>query len=344
MHSFSSLMQRIGMFLRGSDSAGQIVRIFEGRMHIRMICNTSTRPLKLECALDGVTFCSDRISQHQKCADGALELNVPLPIISADVSNITVRTGRFYRQHLAGSPWYLNQKSRSVNYALLHIPKTAGTSLRVALEGALGGNKVFPNARYLRLRGGKYLNYNEMADALTGASSDVSLIQGHLPLASLRELAPDAKLITVLRKPVERVTSLLKHMKIHHRVSGSFEEMLRESGPAGTVSPNQQTRLLSLLESGAPMEEHVESAKEQLATFAVVGLAERYRETLSLCEGLLGLSLGKPRYLNLSKLPGDHWSTEMTEEIEELNRFDAELYRYAEQIFARQLQGISVDI
>lgn len=70
-----------------------------------------------------------------------------------------------------------------------------------------------------------------------------------------------------------------------------------------------------------------------------MGLTERYRETLILCEALLGLALGQPDYLNLSKLPNESWSIELTENIEALNRYDDDLYRHAEQIFERQLRG-----
>ena len=91
------------------------------------------------------------------------------------------------------------------------------------------------------------------------------------------------------------------------------------------------------------MAAHLESAKEQLETFAIVGLTERYRETLILCEAVLGMPLGRPEYLNLSQLPSKHWSSEMTEKIEDLNRYDTELYRFAEQIFERHLQEMMAD-
>lgn len=343
MHFFASLRQRFGQFLGRSDSTGQIVRVVDGCLHIRVICNNRARPLKLKCALDGFVFYRDTISQQQ-CADDALEVKIPLPVIPPDADNITVRIGRFVLEHLAGSPWHLSQKPLNVSYALLHIPKTAGTSLRVAIEGALGSASVFPNTRYIQLRGGKYLKQNEMASAMSGASPAVSLIQGHFSLRGLKELVPDARLVTVLRNPLSRVTSLLKHMRARHGATQSYEDMLSVSSASGGAPANTQTRLLSLLELRAPISEHLDSAKEQLETFSVVGLTERYHETLVLCEAILGLSLGPPKYLNLSELPGEEWSFELLEKIEDLNWYDAELYRYAEKIFERQLQRVTIDI
>ncbi|MEO1856018.1 MAG: hypothetical protein ABGY95_01460 [Rubritalea sp.] len=300
--------------------------------------------MKIACAIDGAIVYSETVSEQRQrtCADGAVDLQISLPPIPTDAVNITVRTGHFFLSHLAGSPWHLEQKPRSVNYALLHIPKTAGTSLRVALEAALGAERVFPNREYLRLRGGQYLNANEMAFALAGASPAVSLIQGHLSLKEVKKLSPDAKMITVLRRPSERLISNLKHIRNRHGVTDAFEDILSDVGSAAALA-NKQTRQLSVLELEAPMQEHLESAKEQLATFAVVGLTERYPETLILCEALLGLSLGQPEHLNSGEPSGEPWSTELTERIEALNYYDAELYRCAEQIFECQLQGVAVD-
>lgn len=341
---FSSLMQRIRRAARFPKPTGQVVRIAEGDLHVRVICSNPIRPLKIACAIDDVIFYSETVSEQRQraCVDGSVDLQISLPPIPTDAVNITVRTGGVSLHHLAGSPWHLDQKPPSVNYALLHIPKTAGTSLRVALEAALGAERVFPNEEYLWLRGGKYLNVGEMAFALAGASPAVSLIQGHLSLREVKKLSPDAKMITVLRKPSERLISLLRHMRDRHGVTETFEEIVSAVDSSAALA-NKQTRQLSVLASVAPMQEHLESAKQQLATFAVVGLTERYRETLILCEALLGLSLGRPKHLNLGRPSAEPWSTELTEKIEALNRYDSELYRCAEQIFECQLRAVAGD-
>ena len=72
-----------------------------------------------------------------------------------------------------------------------------------------------------------------------------------------------------------------------------------------------------------------------------MGLTERYRETLILCEALLGVSLGQQKHLNLGQPSGEPWSTELIERIEALNRYDNELYRCAEEIFECQLRAVT---
>ena len=82
-----------------------------------------------------------RITSAQKCPEG---------------SAVTVAYGDD-RAQLAGSPWFVASAARKdFDYAFLHVPKTAGTSLRKALESALGAPQIFPSQAYLKARDGDY--------------------------------------------------------------------------------------------------------------------------------------------------------------------------------------------
>ena len=321
-----------------SHVTGQIVAVTDSELTAWVSREGSAESVTLFCAIDGVRASAVNLSAQQLLSGGdRVEIAIHLESFIPEAHQLTLRIGRF-GPHLAGSPWFLHRSGPQIKNALLHIPKTAGTSLRVALEASLGPHAVFPSAEYLRRRGGKYLNGNEIELALTGASPDVKLVQGHFSAKEIYRLAPDANVITVLRKPVDRVISLLRHMQARHGVHASFEDMIKPGGAAAGPARNQQTRLLSLLDPQAPIDEHLDSAKEQLARFAVVGLTERYPETLALCESLLGVALGAPMRLNTGS-GTDIATPSVLLYLEDLNQVDAALYTHAEQQFELQLAG-----
>ena len=78
----------------------------------------------------------------------------------------------------------------------LHLPKTAGTSLRHALKEAYGAEAVSPhvNACFLQKNDLELLNR-------------FTFICGHLSLSDAHRLFPDAAIMTVVRNPIERCLS-----------------------------------------------------------------------------------------------------------------------------------------
>ena len=78
----------------------------------------------------------------------------------------------------------------------LHLPKTAGTSLRHALQEAYGAEAVSPhvNACFLQNSNLELLNR-------------FTFICGHLSFSDAHRLFPDAAIMTVVRNPIERCLS-----------------------------------------------------------------------------------------------------------------------------------------
>lgn len=81
-------------------------------------------------------------------------------------------------------------------FLFLHLPKTAGTSLRHALQEAYGAEAVSPhvNACFLQNSDLELLNR-------------FTFICGHLSFSDAHRLFPDAAMMTVVRNPVERCLS-----------------------------------------------------------------------------------------------------------------------------------------
>lgn len=81
-------------------------------------------------------------------------------------------------------------------FLFLHLPKTAGTSLRHALQEAYGSESVSPHVNACFL---KESNLDQL--------NRYTFICGHLSLIDARQLFPDAAVLTVVRNPIERCLS-----------------------------------------------------------------------------------------------------------------------------------------
>ena len=234
------------------------------------------------------------------------------------------------RTELAGSPWLVRANPKTdFEYAFLHIPKTAGTSLRFSLERALGSSAVFPSQDYLTRRGGGYPNYPELAAITHGLSDELKFLQGHLLLPQVEILAPDARIIAVFREPVERVISLIKH-----RLAESGDQAISEAeiserfflNPLAGGFANGQIRALL----GRPEMENSPSQILQLATAKLVsieflGVSDNYIELLETIGNAAGVSLHY-ECLNRSRLPDRQFSAAFIDKVRELNHLDIKFY------------------
>src|SRR4051812_43944986 len=81
-------------------------------------------------------------------------------------------------------------------YVLLHIPKTAGTSLIAELRRLLGPERVSPTF---------LASYFTEDDQRRYEPFDI--ICGHISQADVDRFFPDRKILTVLREPIERCLS-----------------------------------------------------------------------------------------------------------------------------------------
>ena len=224
---------------------------------------------------------------------------------------------------------------------LLHVPKTGGSTLKRAIKWKYPAETLF---------------LETLATPLESIPERVPLdrrrearaVVGHLHYGVHEHFPRECAYITVLREPVSRVISSYYYIKgdprhwLHDelvRTGMGLEEFVRTSADPGV--DNEQTQLIAGvgsggLHSGRPVAvgpDELEQAKRNLERFLVVGINERFDESFILIRRALGWKL--PMYTSSRVASGPKPATEAEVElIRERNRFDLELYAFAERLMA----------
>ncbi len=228
----------------------------------------------------------------------------------------------------------------------LHLPKTAGMSLRGLFVKNYRGTPHF-NTDLKELTDEAW---QKCLDRIRQVPPDdlerYRVFKGHMPFGLHKILPGPVEYITFLREPVQRVIS-------HYRMlcrknilpSNLVIDPAKKEWNLGAYPPffrdldNLQTRLLSgsslNLPFGACTEEHLNQAKANLDQFKFVGLTEQFDLSLMLLKRLCGWRWHF--YVPDNRSTGDPspLSPVVLEAIRNLNRFDYELYRYAEERLQR---------
>lgn len=219
----------------------------------------------------------------------------------------------------------------------LHIPKTAGMTLGSALRWN------FRQGERIRLDTLDRPLNEELERIPLEKRSRMRFLWGHMPYGAHRHLPLRCEYITALRQPVARVISTYRYILrasnhvLHDRVMAaqiSLEEYV-ESGLDTGQTENSQTRQLSGRQFGDLDRAALEEAKRNLETFLVVGLTERFEETIALARRAVGLRM--PLYVTRGVSRPFEVSERAVELIGERNELDLELYDFARDLFSEEI-------
>jgi hypothetical protein len=220
----------------------------------------------------------------------------------------------------------------------LHIPKTAGTTLNRIIEWQYSPFAIFTMDPYrIRATPERFKRLPE------GRRRQLQVVRGHM-LYGIHEFLPQgATYITMLREPVARVLSayyfVLRrplnplHRKVKRERLG-VEDCLRLFPDRN----NLQCRFIAgVADTAIDDQRLLDIAKENLAkSFSVVGLCERFEESLILISKAFGWRV--PFYAN-QKVATTRPKVEpkLADLIREHNRLDVELYEFGKNLFEETL-------
>jgi len=169
----------------------------------------------------------------------------------------------------------------------VHIPKTAGTSLRVGLERALGSRLLLDNEDRPLARGPEHDARRARSAAEVRADPDrlvrdYDAVHGHFVASKYLPLGERAQFAVFLRDPVSRTLSQYRHWRRDPNAPNPIAARICDGavGPADLAEMPEYRHIYADFLGGI-----------DLARFAFVGLSEHYDTSLALFRAVFGIDL-----------------------------------------------------
>jgi hypothetical protein len=245
-------------------------------------------------------------------------------------------------------------------FFVIHLQKTGGVSLLRRLQHHFGERAVYPDSSDGATQLEPVISVEHLRERLRTRGDEIKVITGHFPLCTVELVGGGFTTVTILRDPVERTLSYLRHhlKETPEDRDKRLEDVYADPYRFHGLVHNHMTKMLSLTADEArdwmqkvvemffvPQEqtaawmltqveftpERLERAKQGLASVDAFGFTERFEE---LCDDLshrFGWDLGPPKHENESE-PAEV-SHELRARIAKDNAMDIELYEFAQRLY-----------
>jgi hypothetical protein len=234
-----------------------------------------------------------------------------------------------------------------------HVQKASGTSLIARLERHFPRAQIYPNdsdaetgAPLPRLAA--TLLVSRLRDRYRVRRDEIRIVTGHFPLRTTELLGDPFTTLTLVREPVDRTLSALRHhqVKVPADRDRALEELYDDPVRFDGLIHNHMVKMFSLspeeIVAGNGIVAHVEEftadrlqdAKARLAGVDVLGLHDHLDEFCAELTQRFGWQLGDPVHGNRTE-PLEV-ARSFRERIARENAPDRELYEYAVELHARR--------
>jgi hypothetical protein len=232
-------------------------------------------------------------------------------------------------------------------FFFVHLQKTAGTTLFRRLRHHFGPDAVYPTPAFQGTVEAT-IDVDLLVERFTAHRDEIRVVTGHFPLCTTELLGAEFATFTLLREPVERTLSFLRHQRqVAPQFAGaSLEEIYADPLCRDGLVRDHMVRMLSLtveeMTAGALTqvvvdERRLERAMANLVErIDVMGIQEQFEPFCDELSARFGWDLGPAHVANQTE------SAEAPAALREMiaadNVMDAQLYRFAvEQHAARPL-------
>lgn len=252
------------------------------------------------------------------------------------------RKKAYGRRYLAMSGSATDAVPSGERYFYVHVQKTGGTELQRRLQHHFGAKAIYPDGSD-GTNPDSVLQVANLVERWKARREEIAVVTGHFPLCTTEVLGEKFRTFTTLRDPVERTLSFLRHHKraIVADQQASFEEVYGHPVRFHGLIHNHMVKMFSLrpeeMDAGAMTfvaftDEHLERAKEGLATVDVVGIQEQFEDFYD--ELVRRFGFADDERLNANSTRRVEVSQSFRDRIAEDNALDVEFYAFAQKLVA----------
>jgi hypothetical protein len=237
-------------------------------------------------------------------------------------------------------------------FFVAHMQKTAGTTLRDRLRASFPDEQIYPNATDGSDPRVAVISVSHLRARWAARGEQIRLLTGHFPVRTAELLEVPFVTITILRHPVDRTLSFLRH-QAERRQRGATEttplvEIYEDPFRFTHMIRNHMVRTLSLYPEEMLAQDGVltpvpytrdrlERAKESLANLDIFGLQDRFEEFCDELSARYGLAVGEALRSNTTE--ATDVPAGLADRIAEDNALDTELYEYACRLYEDRHAG-----
>lgn len=222
----------------------------------------------------------------------------------------------------------------------VHLQKTGGTSLLFQFRALFEAEQIFPNKDDGDpLTVGPQFVPDRLVEGWERRGGQLRLIIGHYPYAVMDRFGTRFITMTVLRDPVERTLSYLRHHRfVHPEDRGrGLVEIYEDPFRYRAMIHNHMVKMLGMTaEEMAPegmlteldcTDDHLERAMMRLSRFDVVGLQSDMADFTRRIRGKFGLPVEAA--VRVNETPPMPVEQSFRDRIERDNALDVRLWRFA---------------
>jgi len=215
----------------------------------------------------------------------------------------------------------------------VHVPKAGGTTMMSIIHNNLKQNGLESGFKFY----GNPPYPFQLHAAMDQPRGTLSYIAGHIPYEQLQVVANDLRVqvlpFTILREPRERFLS-------HFAWSQQYQKGLTLEEFISNTVPNTMFRMLVPADSDrSDIEATLSALKTALSTHFIVGLTERFEESLVLFKraGLVdNISFNKHKVIS-SRLRWSDLTQQEQELVDSMIVLDKRVYEIGKQIFEQMI-------
>ncbi len=230
-------------------------------------------------------------------------------------------------------------------FFIVHLQKSAGTTLRDRFRASLPDRAIYPHKCDGDRVGHLSISVSHLLERWKVRRDEIRVIGAHFPLSTVELLDADFVTLSVLRPPVERTLSYLRHQtqKSPGRVSdGSLEDVYNDPFKFAGLIRNHATRMFGIgsdemaagdgvLTDVEDSAELLDRAKAGVASLDDFGLQPRFDEFWERLATTYGLDSTASVVSNTTE--PEAAPTDLIDRIIEDNALDLELYQFAEELY-----------